>query len=167
MNRLIDVDKIQEKLHCVTIPELKRKHDYGMNYLKFRTLIVSIAKVFGKSVIINIAGKIVNPLELKPEELLATLCSCEEQYQHVIITFNVGLIHSNVCTFGKHFINIIFCYDEEMADWVKTMVSDNAFKQTYIEDVALATLICEETGTDINPYSFDCIIRMYKEMTEA
>ena len=152
--RIIDLDKLEAYFRTVNIQHLRTLSTGGISTLNMVAFIFALKRFFEEKVSISVAGK---ELELKLEDLTADkllpiFLAAKKNYDNITIFFH----------FDQKPYSAVYMYDDDVAVWIKTLTSAS-ISRDYIFEARLVQQICQDNGLELNPYSFDILLRMYNK----
>lgn len=152
--RIIDLDKLEAYFRTVNIQHLRTLSIGGISTLNMVTFIFALKRFFEEKVSISVAGK---DLELKLEDLTADkllpiFFATKKNYDDITIFFH----------FDQKPYSVVYMYDDDVAVWIKSLTSAS-ISRDYIFETRLVQQICQDNGLELNPYSFDILLRMYNK----
>ena len=152
--RMIDLDKLETYFRTVNIQHLRTLSTGGISTLNMVAFIFALKRFFEEKVSISVAGK---DLELKLEDLTADkllpiFLAAKKNYDNITIFFH----------FDQKPYSAVYMYDDDVAVWIKSLTSAS-ISRDYIFETRLVQQICQDNGLELNPYSFDILLRMYNK----
>ena len=156
--RIIDLDKLEAYFRTVNIQHLRTLSTGGISTLNMVAFIFALKRFFEEKVSISVAGK---DLELKLEDLTADkllpiFLAAKKNYDNITIFFHFDQ------KLNVNWQQVVYMYDDDVAVWIKALTSAS-ISRDYIFETRLVQQICQDNGLELNPYSFDILLRMYNK----
>lgn len=159
MGRIIDLDKLKESFQHSSFKLYVKNSGRGIATHNIAPFLYALKSFFEDNVTIKIAGKevYVHPELLNFQEIIDTVVKAKQNYDNISIFFH----------FDETPYSVIYMYDEDQVEWIKTLSSGILLNRDYIFEVELFQQICQHNDLELNPYVFDILLRMYNDFNKT
>lgn len=164
MKRTINIDKIEDYFNT-NLKIISRECLGGVTTAAMIKLIEAGRRIFGQMFTVQIGKK---PLgaDTNSSEVTRIIRYAQEHYDELVIKIDlVKLFRETGINMSDVYSKIVFMYDEDLNQWIKTFQYGIETTRDFIFEVRLVQRVCSELELDLNDYSFHTISKMYLNKT--